>query len=285
MIPKEAELNKQLHDSVQGLLSLNQKGEDKAPAKTNLMKTAPTAGHTGPLNAKEQLVKVPIDDYDSIGVVVSPTFPLDDIKSVTLKSFRKVIGYDTFDAIRKGSRSETKDVNEYYNVTVSMLIMREPQAPAAAIAVDTFQGGKTLKDLLDKGFPYDDGDVDVSEKAAAGQLGRMSAKAIIGKLNGENVTRQSLKNLIQDTTTPVTASLVQVDSEKSDSDGLFKLMDANVTRGNLKNLVTDKPAPITVALAQKSDSDGLFKLMDANVTRGNLKNLVTDKPAPITVAL
>jgi len=62
-------------------------------------------------------------------------------------------------------------------------------------------------------------------------------------------------------------------------------MDANVTRGNLKNLVTDKPAPITVALAQKSDADGLFKLMDANVTRGNLKNLVTDKPAPITVAL
>merc|ERR1712147_448324 len=48
---------------------------------------------------------------------------------------------------------------------------------------------------------------------------------------------------------------------------------------------TDKPAPIAVALAQKSDADGLFKLMDANVTRGNLKNLVTDKPAPITVAL
>jgi hypothetical protein len=62
-------------------------------------------------------------------------------------------------------------------------------------------------------------------------------------------------------------------------------MDANVTRGALKNLVVDKPAPITVALAQKSDADGLFKLMDANVTRGALKNLVVDKPAPITVAL
>jgi ABC-type transport system involved in Fe-S cluster assembly fused permease/ATPase subunit len=36
---------------------------------------------------------------------------------------------------------------------------------------------------------------------------------------------------------------------KSDADGLFKLMDANVTRGNLKNLVTDKPSPITVGLA------------------------------------
>ena len=96
-----------------------------------------------------------------------------------------------------------------------------------------------------------------------------------------NVTRGNLKNLVTDKPAPITVALAQ----KSDADGLFKLMDANVTRGNLKNLVTDKPAPITVALAQKSDADGLFKLMDANVTRGNLKNLVTDKPAPITVAL
>ena len=80
-----------------------------------------------------------------------------------------------------------------------------------------------------------------------------------------------------------TASAIEVN--KSDSDGLFKLMDANVTRGNLKNLITDKPAPITVALAQKSDSDNVSTLFDSNVTRGNLKNLITDKPAPITVAL
>jgi hypothetical protein len=130
------------------------------------------------------MVKVPIDDFDALGIVLSPTFPLDDIKSVTLKSFRKVIGYDTFDAIRKGSRSETKDVNEYYNVTVSMMIMREPAAPAIASTIDTFAGGKTLKDLLDKGFPYDDGDVDVNERAVTGQLGRMSAMNVIGKLNG-----------------------------------------------------------------------------------------------------
>lgn len=44
-----------------------------------------------------------------------------------------------------------------------------------------------------------------------------------------------------------TSSAMKVN--KSDSDGLFKLMDANVTRGNLKNLVTDKPSPITVGLA------------------------------------
>jgi len=51
------------------------------------------------------------------------------------------------------------------------------------------------------------------------------------------------------------------------------------------NLEYAQKKPAAVKLAQKSDADGLFKLMDANVTRGNLKNLVTDKPAPITVAL
>jgi hypothetical protein len=45
------------------------------------------------------------------------------------------------------------------------------------------------------------------------------------------------------------------------------------------------PLPVTVGLAQKSDADGLFKLMDANVTSGNLRRLVTDKPSPITVGL
>jgi hypothetical protein len=68
-----------------------------------------------------------------------------------------------------------------------------------------------------------------------------------------------IKNLVTDKPSPITVGLAQ----KSDADGLFKLMDANVTRGNLKNLVTDKPSLITVGLAQKSDADGLFKLMDA----------------------
>jgi len=73
-----------------------------------------------------------------------------------------------------------------------------------------------------------------------------------------NVSRGNLKNLITDKPSPITVSLAQkkpvvknlIQLEKSDADGLFKLMDANVTRGNLKNLVTDKPSPITVGLAQ-----------------------------------
>jgi hypothetical protein len=87
--------------------------------------------------------------------------------SVTLKAFRKVIGYDTFDSIRKGARSEQKDTNDYYNVTVSMMIKRKPAEPAQVYTAESFDGGKTLKDLLDKGFPYDDGDVDQTSRVPA----------------------------------------------------------------------------------------------------------------------
>ena len=203
---------------------------------------------------------------------------------MTLKSFRKVVGYDTFNSILKGGRDEQKDISDHYNVTLTVMVKRNPESTLRGTYVsDTFAGGKTLKDIIDKGFPYDDGDNSIDDQTANWSKKNHRGQTQVGKLNGENVTKSALVNLIKDTDAPITQALVQLD--KSDADGLFKLMDANVTRGNLKNLVTDKPAPITVALAQKSDADGLFKLMDANVTRGNLKNLVTDKPAPITVAL
>jgi len=279
----ERQLRSQLHDSVQGLLKLNQNTEEDntAPRQAMLINNQNKAAEQQQ-SVNAQLVKVPIDEKEAIGLTVSPTYGLDDVMSVTLKAFRKVVGYDTFDSIRRGKRDEQKDTNDYYNVTVSMMVKRRPAEPAQVYTGDIFAGGKSLKDLLDKGFPYDDGDIDLTSK---GVTPVKTVAQVVGKLNGENITKQNLKNLVTDKTTPVTGSLVQLDSSKSDADGLFKLMDANVTRGNLKNLVTDKPSPITVGLAQKSDADGLFKLMDANVTRGNLKNLVTDKPSPITVGL
>ena len=51
-------------------------------------------------------MKVPIDEVEAIGVKASPTYELDDIQSVTLKAFRKVIGYDTFNSILKKDRAE-----------------------------------------------------------------------------------------------------------------------------------------------------------------------------------
>jgi hypothetical protein len=250
-----------------------------APAHANFL-----AAKADPFDSVGQTTSVPIDEVKAIGLKVNPTDAEDVVESVTLKSFRKVVGYDTFTSILAGARDEKKDISDHYNVTLTVMVKRVPSVTAVHTA-DAFAGGKTLKDVLDKGFPYDDGDNSIDDQTANWSKKNHKGSIQVGKLNGENVTKSALVNLIKDTDAPITQALVQLDSEKSDADGLFKLMDANVTRGNLKNLVTDKPAPITVALAQKSDADGLFKLMDANVTRGNLKNLVTDKPAPITVAL
>jgi hypothetical protein len=106
----------------------------------------------------EKLVTVPIDEKRAMTLKVSPTFKLDDVESVTLKSFRKIVGYDTFESIRRKNRSESKDISDYYNVTVSMMIQRKPVEAAAAPAKDPYNpdGNPSLAASLDKGFPYDD---------------------------------------------------------------------------------------------------------------------------------
>ena len=75
---------------------------------------------------RSQVVHVPIDEKRDLTLKVSPTYQLDIVNSVTLKSFRKIVGYDTFESIRKKNRSESKDISDYYNVTVSMMIQRKP---------------------------------------------------------------------------------------------------------------------------------------------------------------
>merc|ERR1712086_1056532 len=53
------------------------------------------------LASHSQLVSVPIDEKRALALKVSPTYTLDSVNSVTLKSFRKIVGYDTFESIRK----------------------------------------------------------------------------------------------------------------------------------------------------------------------------------------
>merc|ERR1712127_912802 len=233
-----------------------------------------------------QEVMVPIDEVKAINLKVSPTYGLDHVESVTLKSFRKVIGYDTFNSILKKDRNEAKDLSDYYNITVSMMVKRVPETTAAPPLHDPFDGTKTLAQSLDKGFPYDDGDNTIDDMTPTWK-GKVNAPAAVkvGVLNGENVTKQALVALVKDTDSPITQGLVQLGEMKSDSDGMFAFSGENVTRGNLKNLIVDKPSPITVALAQKSDKDGMFAFGGENVTRGNLKNLIVAKPSPITVSL
>jgi hypothetical protein len=84
---------------------------------------------------------------------------LDLVNSVTLKAFRKIVGYDTFDSIRRKERNEVKDISDYYNVTVSMMVQRKPlELAARPLQMDPYSptGAPTLAATLDKGFPYDD---------------------------------------------------------------------------------------------------------------------------------
>ena len=120
-----------------------------APASSNLVKTKAK----NDFDQYSMPVDIPIDEVKAITLKVSPTYHLDRVESVTLKSFRKVVGYDTFNSILKKDRDEKKDISDYYNVTVSMMIKRVPEEVAAPPLRDPFDGSKTLSQSLDKGFP------------------------------------------------------------------------------------------------------------------------------------
>ena len=110
-----------------------------------------------------QPVVVPIDEVRALTLKVSPTFKRDQVESVTLKSFRKVLGYDTFNSILKKDRDELKDPADYYNITVSILARRLPDDKSQAPARDPYGIVPKLKDTLDLGFPYDDGDNSIND--------------------------------------------------------------------------------------------------------------------------
>jgi len=106
--------------------------------------------------AHSQKFAVPIDDKKPLKIKIAPTYMLDTVQSITLKSFRKVVGYDTFESIKKKKRSQDKDASDYYNVTVSFIVRRK--------SIDACGKDKTFDALEglhgDKGFPYDDEDRD-----------------------------------------------------------------------------------------------------------------------------
>ena len=155
-------------------------------------------------DANAQPVNIPIDEVKAITLKVAPTFTRDVVESVTLKSFRKVIGYDTFNSILKKDRDEVKDSADHYNITVSMMVKRVPEAKSPNPKPDRYNGGIQLAKTLDKGFPYDDGDNTIEDASHSFTKKAPQAATLVGKLNGENITKEALKNLIQDTTSPVT---------------------------------------------------------------------------------
>ena len=129
-----------------------------ANASAMKVETSDVPAPSGPFEKHSQLVTTPIDEKRALTLKVSPTYELDEVQSVTLKSFRKIVGYDTFESIRRKDRDERKDISDYYNITVSMLVRRKPEvtSPPAKFDVYNPHGTQRLGQTLDKGFPYDD---------------------------------------------------------------------------------------------------------------------------------
>ena len=160
-----------------------------------------------------QQFAVPIDEVKAITMKVSTTYDRDIIDSVTLKSFRKVIGYDTFESILQEDRHETKDPDDHYNITVSMMVRRIAEPVKAVAPPDKYNGGESLAARLDKGFPYDD-DGDTTESTESFKKKIPASATNVGVLNGKNVTKEALISLLKDTTIPVTQELVFTESEQ-----------------------------------------------------------------------
>ena len=145
-------------DLVSQALAMTESGTAANVHLQNAMTSMTSKSDAEIMDTHAQNVAVPIDEKRALTVRVSPTFVLDEINSVTLKSFRKVVGYDTFESIRRKNRNESKDTSDFYNVTVSMMVRRKPAEAASAPARDPYapDGAPSLAATLDKGFPYDD---------------------------------------------------------------------------------------------------------------------------------
>jgi len=197
-------------------------------------------GKTNNFDQFSQPVHVPIDDVQAITLKVSPTFDRDQVESVTLKSFRKVLGFDTFHSILMQNRDEEKDSADHYNVTLSLMVKRIPEVKP----VLNSQGEK-LVDTLDKGFPYDDGDNTITDAAPMFAKDAPSKSGVLlGKLNGENVTSEALKNLVTDSEMPLTVELVELEEQ------LATKPSSNVTAPALKKSLAQKKASTELVAAR-----------------------------------
>lgn len=92
-----------------------------------------------------------------------------------------------------------------------------------------------LVDALDKGFPYDDGDNTISDAAPLySKADEPIQSTLIGKLNGENVTAEELKALVDDTEVPLTMELVELKSDISDKPASEKVLAPSLKKSEKK---------------------------------------------------
>ena len=90
-------------------------------------------------------------------------------------------------------------MSDHYNITMTVMVKRDPETAHTPPPAETFDGGKTLSKIIDKGFPYDDGDNSIEDQTPKWSKKKTETPINVGKLNGENVTKQALVALVKDT--------------------------------------------------------------------------------------
>ena len=78
------------------------------------------------------------------------------------------------------------------------MVRRIPEPAKPPSTLDKYNGGESLAARLDKGFPYDD-DGDLTESTESFKKKAPSSATNVGVLNGKNVTKEALVNLLKDT--------------------------------------------------------------------------------------
>lgn len=66
-------MNKQLHDSVQALMKINQREHSNEPPKMQILAGMKNMSQDD-IDKRSSVAQVPIDEVEAIGVKVSPTF-------------------------------------------------------------------------------------------------------------------------------------------------------------------------------------------------------------------
>lgn len=86
-----------------------------------------------------------------------------------------------------------------------MMIKRNPIKSANTPAWKD-EDGKTLGQVIDKGFPYDN-NFDPEERAVLVDPKKQTLGQFVGQLNGQNITMQHIVNLVNDASPPLTVKL------------------------------------------------------------------------------
>merc|ERR1712195_299308 len=104
-------------DAIYDAMSYVQVGTEEHTYLHNALVTMTMKTDAEILESHSQIVQVPIDEKRALSFKVSPTYTLDEVNSVTLKSFKRLLV--TTPSIQSEERIETKPKTHHHTIMLS----------------------------------------------------------------------------------------------------------------------------------------------------------------------